>query len=212
MSDLAFLDTVRTSYDTVAAGYSALFADDLAGQPVKRSMLTLFAEMASGPTADVGCGPGHVTAFLGSLGVDVLGVDLSPGMVAQAQANYPELRFEVGSMTALAHPADSLGGLNAFFSTIHLPDDELPAVFAEFHRVLVAGAPVMLAFQVGDDPKHFAEAWGFEVDLVIHRRRPEMVAALLTEAGFQVAVTLIHEPAAVEPRRQAAYLIARRGA
>ena len=66
----------------------------------------------------------------------------------------------------------------------------------------------MLAFQVGDGPKHFAEAWGHEVDLTIHRRRPEMVTAMLTEAGFHVLVTTVHEPASTQPRKQAAYLIA----
>jgi SAM-dependent methyltransferase len=210
VSDLTFLDPTRSSYDTVAAGYSALFVDDLPSEPVKRSLLTLFASLTSGAVADVGCGPGHVTAFLHGQGLDVFGVDLSPGMVAQARANYPQLRFEVGSMTGLDHPSASLAGLNAWFSTIHIPDAALPGVLAEFHRVLMPGAPLMLAFQVGDDPKHFAEAWGLEVDLVLHRRRPETVAALLTEVGFHVLLTTVHEPAPVEPRKQAAYVIATR--
>jgi SAM-dependent methyltransferase len=209
MQELTFLDPTRSSYDTVAAGYSALFADDLPGEPVKRSMLTLFASLVTGgPVADVGCGPGHVTAFLHGQGMDVFGVDLSPGMVSQARANYPSVRFEVGSMTALDQPSGSLAGLNAWFSTIHIPDPALPGVLAEFHRVLLPGATLMLAFQVGDDPTHLAEAWGFEVDLVLHRRRPETVAALLTEAGFHVLLTTVHEPSAAEPGKRAAYLIA----
>jgi SAM-dependent methyltransferase len=210
MTDLGFLDATRSSYDTVAAGYSTLSADELPGQPVERSLLTLFAELASGRTADVGCGPGHVTAFLREQGLDVFGIDLSPGMVEQARANYPQLRFEVGSMTGLDHPDRSLSGLIAWFSTIHFPDQELPGVLAEFHRVLIAGAPLMLAFQVGDDPKHFAEAWGHEVDLTIHRRRPETVTTMLAEAGFHVLVTTVHEPVNTQPRKQRAYLIARK--
>jgi SAM-dependent methyltransferase len=87
MTDLDFLEPTRSSYDAVAPGYSTLFADELACEPVKRSMLTLFAELASGRTADVGCGPGHVTAFLSGQGLEVFGVDLSPGMVEQARAN-----------------------------------------------------------------------------------------------------------------------------
>jgi SAM-dependent methyltransferase len=210
MSDLAFLDSTRSSYDFVAAGYSDLFIDQLPEQPVLRSMLTLFAELATGRTADVGCGPGQITAFLRAQGLDVFGIDLSPGMVEQARVNFPELRFEVGTMTDLDHPDGSLSGLNAWFSTIHIPDRELPGVLAEFHRVLTPGAPLMLAFQVGDEPKHFAEAWGHEVDLTLYYRRPEAVTEMLTDAGFHVLVTTVHEPVRQEPRRQAAFMIASR--
>jgi SAM-dependent methyltransferase len=149
VADPSFLDSIRSSYDAAAAGYAASSANSLAAEPVLRTMLTLFAELApAGRVADVGCGPGHVAAFLRGQGLDVFGVDLSPGMVEQARAGYPDLRFEVGSMTGLAHPGGSLSGLNAWFSTIHIPDRELPGVLAEFYRVLAAGAPLMLAFQV----------------------------------------------------------------
>jgi hypothetical protein len=115
-------------------------------------------------------------------------------------------------MTGLDHRDRSLSGLNAWFSTIHIPDRELPGVLAEFHRVLIPDAPLMLAFQIGDGPKHFAEAWGQEVDLTIHRRRPERVAAMLVQAGFHVLVSTVHEPASTQPTRQAAYVIARKTA
>ncbi len=208
MSDPDFLETTRSSYDTVAASYAKLFVDDLPSQPLKRNLLSLFAELAAGPVADVGCGPGRTTAFLSEQGLDVFGVDLSPGMVEQARASFPKLTFEVGSMTALDQADGSLGGLNAWFSTIHIPDAQLPGVFAEFHRVLTPGAPLMLAFQVGDELKHYDEAWGHEVNLQIRRRRPEWVTALLTEASFRLSVTTIHEMPDTDPQRQAAFLIA----
>jgi SAM-dependent methyltransferase len=211
MSDPAFLHSTRVAYDEVAADYAELFAADLAGQPVKRSLLMLFAELASGPTADVGCGPGFTTAFLHGRGLDVFGVDLSPAMVEQARARHPGVRFEIGSMTGLDHPAQSLGGVNAWFSIIHLPDSELPRVLREFFRVLAPGAPLMLAFPVGDGPQRYREAWGRRVELTFYRRRPETVTVLLLEAGFDVLLTTRHaDPGA--PGNEAAFLIARRRA
>jgi trans-aconitate methyltransferase len=38
-----------------------------------------------GPVADVGCGPGNVTAHLHTLGLTAFGVDLSPEMVGLAR-------------------------------------------------------------------------------------------------------------------------------
>ncbi|GIF38459.1 class I SAM-dependent DNA methyltransferase [Actinoplanes xinjiangensis] len=230
MRDPGFLDAVRSSYDHVAAHYATLFNDELADEPMLRSVLTLFADLVTAPgtalaadpadgyglgpagpgrVADVGCGPGHVTAFLRNRGLDVFGVDLSPGMIAQARAGYPDLDFEVGSMTALNHPDAGLSGLNAFYSTIHFPTPELPAVYREFHRVLRPGAPLLLAFQAGDEPKHFTHAWDHDVDLTIHRRRPETVTGLLAEAGFRTVMTSLYEPPS-KPGRQYAYVIAHR--
>lgn len=46
---------------------------------------------------DVGCGTGHHVAKLAEQGLNVLGIDISPSMVAKAKQNYPEYHFEVGN-------------------------------------------------------------------------------------------------------------------
>ncbi|MEV7097935.1 class I SAM-dependent methyltransferase [Amycolatopsis sp. NPDC051045] len=201
---------VRSSYDVVAGNYSALVLEDLARQPVQQGLLKAFAELArGGRVIDAGCGPGQITAHLHTLGLEVRGVDLSPGMVRQARTNFPDLDFTIGSMSELAESEGSLSGVIAWLSTIHLPEPQLQEVLAEFHRVLIDGAPVLLTFQVGDGVKHFTQQWGSEVDLVVHRRRPEAVEAMLVSAGFHVVLTSVFEPAG---RRgaQAACLIALR--
>ncbi|MCW2677362.1 MAG: bioC1 [Modestobacter sp.] len=75
------LRTTRAAFDAVAADYAATSRDELAGRPLDRALLAAFAELAGGlgPIADLGCGPGHVTAHLSALGADAFGVDLSPG-------------------------------------------------------------------------------------------------------------------------------------
>jgi len=211
MSDLAFLESTRSSYDAAAGGYVETIGGDLRDRPLERALLGLFADLAPpGPIADVGCGAGRVTAFLHKLGRDVFGVDLSPGMLEQARLLAPELRFEVGDMRELDIAAGSLTGLIAWFSTIHLPAEHLPGVFAGFHRALAPGGLLMLAFQIGDDPRHYTEGWGRPVDLTIYRRRPAMVTELLTGIGFQLQTTTIEEPPEGEQRSPAAYLILRK--
>lgn len=82
-----------TSYDTVAVSYADQVRNALAAQPYLRAVLTLFAgevrASGGGPVADVGCGPGEVTAHLNELGVDAFGIDLSPEMVAVARRDHP---------------------------------------------------------------------------------------------------------------------------
>ncbi|MFD3749002.1 class I SAM-dependent methyltransferase [Streptomyces cyaneofuscatus] len=195
-----FQRTTRDSYDAIAPAYAEFSRGELAAKPLERGVLAVFAELAAAgggglPVADVGCGTGRVTAHLSELGlgVDVFGIDLSPQMLAVARQERPGLRFEEGSMLALGLPDASLGGLLAWYSTIHVPDEELPRAFAEFHRVLAPGAPVQLGFQVGDEPLRMTEALGEEVSLVFHRRQPERVAALLRAAGLEVRAVVRKE-------------------
>ncbi|CAL9634827.1 hypothetical protein SUDANB96_06212 [Streptomyces sp. enrichment culture] len=97
MTEPSYLAAVRASYDTVAADYAAevKFPSEL--DPLSRGMLAAFAELVRddslGPVADVGCGPGKVTAHLVGLGVRVFGVDISPRMVEPARAAHPGLRW-----------------------------------------------------------------------------------------------------------------------
>jgi SAM-dependent methyltransferase len=206
-----YLRTTREAYDTVAAEYAEHFRGELDRKPQDKAILGAFAELvrANGPVLDVGCGPGDALAHLRTRGVKVFGVDLSPGMVDVARWANPGVRIDVGSMTALDRPDGALGGLVAWYSIIHIPPEELPAVFAEFHRVLVPRGHLLLAFQVGDEPLHFDEAFGHAVDLDFRRLRPGRVADLLADAGFGVLARTVREPVGAETAEQA-FVVARR--
>lgn len=191
-ADLAadFTEATRSSYDAIAPAYSAEHPDGLGDGPLESALLNAFADLvrtASGeaPVADVGSGPGYVTARLNALGLPAFGIDISPHMVALAREAHPQLQFHVGSMTALDVPDETLGGVLALYSTIHIPDDRLPGVFAEFHRVLRPGGYVLLAFQASEGEHiHMTERYGLDISLDYYFRTPAEVAAFLTEAGL----------------------------
>lgn len=215
MTEPAYQQATRTAYDTVAANYEALLRDELTTKPLDRAMLATHAELVrttnTGPTADIGCGPGRVTAHLHSLGVDTYGIDLSPEMIAVARHTHPNLHFEVGTMTALNTGESTLGGIVAWYSIIHTPPELLPTVFAEFHRVLTPGGHLLLAFQVGDERRHITNGYGHDVSLDAYRLRPERITELLTHAGIVVDARLVREPADREKVQQA-YLLAHKPA
>lgn len=140
-----YLDKTRQAYDIAAGSYAEIVPPLHGRDPYGIAMLRAFADQVraesdAGPVADLGCGPGHVTAQLRDLGLDAFGIDLSPRMIAEARRAHPDLRFEEGSMTALDLADDSLGGLVAWYSTVHTPAEVLPVLFAEFHRVLAPEA------------------------------------------------------------------------
>jgi SAM-dependent methyltransferase len=207
---------IRTTYDIVAADYADMFADHLAGNATDRAMLGLFAEsVGPGTVGDLGCGPGRIATYLhGPLGLpDVLGIDLSPAMITEARRRYPGPRFEVGAIDRLDAIADGgLAGAIAWYSIIHTPRELVPALLAEFRRVVRAGGPLLVAFQSADpgrpDHRHIESAYGHDgLALDAYRWDAGVVSGLLAAAGFTVHVTTVREPEGLEPQRQA-YLIA----
>jgi SAM-dependent methyltransferase len=212
MNDEGWLTATRTSYDTVAVSYADQVRDAMAERPYLRAALELFAGTVAaaggGPVADVGCGPGHVTAHLHGLGIDAFGIDLSPVMIDVARRDHPGLRFEVDSMTDLDLPAASVAGLLAWQSLIHIPDDEMPTVLGRFHRALRPGGPLQLLFHVGDESWLKTQGYGgHPMKVHVHRRQPGQVTAWLRSAGFTVEAQLLLGPDESVPQ---AILFARR--
>jgi SAM-dependent methyltransferase len=203
-----WIKDTRASYDTVAAAYADLTRDALAGEPYLRAALAIFAELLEGgPVVDAGCGPGHVTAHLRGLGVDAFGIDLSPGMVALARREHPGVRFGVGSMTALPLADRSVAGVLAFWSVIHVPDDQLPGVLGQFRRVLRPGGPLLVGFHAGDSVSIKTSGYGGQpMNVLVRRRQPGAVAGRLRAAGFVVDAVLALD---VDAERPSAIIIAR---
>ena len=138
---------IRASYDVVAATYAERVGGELAGKPADRDLLDRFAAAVDGgPVWDVGCGAaGHVTRYLADRGVAVTGVDLSPGVVAEARRRQPGLEFRVADLRELPVADGSLAGIVALWSVIHLPRPQIPAALAGFRRALAPGGSLIIA-------------------------------------------------------------------
>lgn len=207
------LRATREAYDAVASVYAQRFHDTLRERPLERALLAAFAEVVrtgGGQVADLGCGPGRITAHLHEWGVDAFGVDASPAMIALARETHPGPRFDVGSMAALDIADAALGGVLSRFSVIHTPPAELPAVVAEFRRVLAPGGYLLVSFQATDDPSVATQAYDHTV-ATAYRWSPDHFAAMLREHGLAEVARMVCEPQPTDQRQfQEVQLLARR--
>ncbi|MBB6119990.1 class I SAM-dependent methyltransferase [Nocardiopsis algeriensis] len=216
MPESAPWTATRDAYDGIAEHYAAFAAERFLADPLDQAMLPALAALieaaGGGPVADVGCGPGHLTAHLDSLGARAFGLDLSPAMVALARRTHPGLHFAVAAMDRLPLEDASLSGLLAHYSIIHTPPRGLPAVLAEFHRALAPQALLLLSFQAHDRPGRLAEPFDHKV-APAHRYSPDEVARLLGRIGIDEVARLV-VAAGEDPVRgfPQAHLLARRRA
>lgn len=206
---------VRATYDAVAADYARHFpgtepeaAIDLA---VVDHMLALL-----GPTPhvlDAGCGTGRMGRYLADRGCRVTGLDLSPGMVAMARRDHPDLGTTVGSITDLPYADGTFDGALYWYSTIHSPDRDLARIAAEAARVVRPGAPVLVAFQVGSGAREVGEGYrrlGHDVRIVRHHRSTARWAGVLRDAGLTEVARLDRAP--LWERDPQGFVLARRPA
>lgn len=138
-----FQPRIAEHYDDLAAHWA-----DIADSPARRELLwpaiqDLLPPVAGQRVLDVGCGAGIHSAALVERGADVLGVDVSGSMLAEARERVPEATFRQADV------GESLGGVAAGSVDVvvclhvlsHVPDLETP--FEEFARVLGPGGTLV---------------------------------------------------------------------
>jgi ubiquinone/menaquinone biosynthesis C-methylase UbiE len=207
------LDSLRNTYDKVAEEYTRRIFDELAHKPFDCQLLDRFAESIpmSEPVCDLGCGPGHVARYLHNKGVNVMGIDISQGMIEQAGKLNPGITFQQGNMLALEVADGAWAGIVAFYSIINIARTEVVPALKEMNRALRPGGLLFLAFHIGDEQIHMDEWWGEQVSVDFNFYRPEEMEEYLQEAGFLIEEIIERAPyEEVEYPSRRSYIFARK--
>ena len=186
----------------------------LANWPISHSTAIFsnrFADrVRDGRVVELGCGPGHVSAYLAGRGAQVSGMDLSPAMIEQARRLFPLIAFEVGDMLRLPFDEGTLAGLVSFYSIVHFDERQTDVAFAEMSRVLDSNGALALAFHVGDDVVHRDEWFGESVNVDFRLHDPTSVQRQLQKAGLTIESVDERDPypPPVEAQTRRCYIVA----
>jgi len=127
---------------------------------------------------DLGCGPGwHLPLLEPSVGID-----LSIEMCKLASDEGTPVQADV---TSLPFGRESIGGVWASRSLVHLPRTEVPMALAELHRVMVTGARGYIWLFEGDEEKVQWEQDRFS-NRTFSYWPPELLRRAFLGAGFDI--------------------------
>lgn len=171
-----------TAYDSRAEEYIEKLGSVHQMADRDRRTIVQWRDSTGGRVLDAGCGPGHWTDVLSEGGRrDVVGIDGSTRFLKSARDRFPANRFFAGDLSALPVASQSLGGILAWYSTIHTPPAELPEIFAEFARTLAPDGLLLLGFFAGHPGVEFEHAV-----TTSYSWSTEALAELLHPHGFTV--------------------------
>ncbi len=171
----------RAAYDQIAARYAQVNA----AMPAELAIAAARFRQLVGPGArvlDLGCGAGRDMAWLERLGLKLIGVDYSLGMLAHALAQ-ADGSLLLMDMRHLGFREGQFQGVWCCASLLHLPKSEAPLALIEVRRVLLPGGVLFLSVQQG-----IGEVWEpctyADTERFFARYACGEIAALLSQCGF----------------------------
>jgi SAM-dependent methyltransferase len=185
----------HAGWQRAAAEYDATFAR--ASAPFVDGLLDAAGASPGMRVLDLCCGTGVLTAAAAERGAEVIGLDFSSAMLAEARRRHPHLRFEEGDAEALPWADASFDAVVSNFGIHHVPRPE--RAVAEALRVLRPSG--RFAFTTWAAPEQNI-AWRLLFDAIRahgdpnaaktppsggNLGRPEAVQALLEAGGFAAA-------------------------
>jgi SAM-dependent methyltransferase len=200
---------VEKGYDATSVAQAEATVESIDRDPFDQQILEMFATKLapnSGLLCDLGCGPGQVARFFHDRGYQIIGVDLSAGMLREARKFHPGLRFAKANMKKLPFKDGELAGIVGFLSLCHIPRWEVHSVLAELGRVLRPSGLLLISFHLGRGTFFRTESWGKPVALQTTLFQSLELQDYLRTAGFQV-VGSIERP---DPNGARGYLLALR--
>src|SRR5262249_49736882 len=106
---------------------------------------------------------------------------------------------------------NSLGGIAAFYSIIHIPRPSVVDALLEMNRALLRGGKLLLTFHIGQEDRHIAEWWNKPVSLDFYFFETEEMKGHLTQAGCELEEVIERDPyPGIEVQTRRAYVFARK--
>jgi diadenosine tetraphosphate (Ap4A) HIT family hydrolase len=186
------------AYDACAAAYSEKWFQSRAMESALGRFLSMVP--ARSGVLDLGCGSGRDVRFLLDRGVEVVGIDLSLAMLAEASRRVPQGVFRRMNIREPAYPPGTVGGLWNCASWHHLSRSDAARALGKYFELLIPGGVLGLSTREGSGDLVDGSGRFF----AMYER--SQLTDMLTGAGFRIAfesVTAATDESGANPKKGA---------
>ncbi len=140
---------------------------------------------------ELACGPGNITHYLLHKRPDfsILGTDLSPNMVALAQANNPTATFEVMDCRDILSLNKKYDGIMCSFCLPYLSREEAIQLIVDAAVMLNTNGILYISTMEDDYAKSGIEKGSKGDEIFMHYHQADYLIAALTQNGFAILHT-----------------------
>ncbi len=198
-------------YDKNYEVYYQKYSDELAQKQYDKDFLKRFISGIenNGRILDVGCcSTAQQARFFRDNKYRVTSIDISGKCIEKAKQNFTGIDFYTMDMTKMRFDNESFDAINAFYSIIHIPDEQLNELFKSFHRILKSGGKLALVVHEGNFYGYYKEN---EFDVFYRAFTMEELVKHLIKSGFIIVEMSRRLPLdELEVQSERIYIIARK--
>jgi predicted TPR repeat methyltransferase len=137
---------------------------------------------------EIGCGPGNITRYLLKQRPDfrIEAIDLSPNMIALAQANNPSVTFSVMDCRDIGRLQKQFDGIMCGFCMPYLSREDCALLFSDCAKLLANNGIAYFSMIEGDYDKSRYETGSSGDSLFVYYHEEKQVTDALKQNGLQV--------------------------
>lgn len=185
-----YREVTRQSYDQTAHEYQE---NTLKLQPEMTAKAFLSYLAPESTILDLGCGPGRDSKFFVDKGYEVIGIDISPQMIALARNSVPQANFLVSDIESLKLNNESIDAIWASASLLHVSKKAMSGVVENLYRILKPEGIFYVSMKKGSREELQADDRYGGVEKFWNYVSEDELTQLLVKHGFQILETDIHQ-------------------
>jgi SAM-dependent methyltransferase len=176
---------VADGYDQIAIDYLEWTKSTRTEERAKYTKIIFERIPKESIILELGCGSGIPTTQKLACKYNIVGVDISKKQIMLARINVPGVSFVIGDIAQLAFKNSSVDAVIAFYSLIHVPRQEQPALFRRIATWLKPNGYFIGSLGVKSDPIGYEENW-FGVPMFWSSFDRETYKQIIQASGFSM--------------------------